>query len=149
MNSSHPSEFEVGVRQLAWDASEDSLFQLGPFGVLVGKRLDQLAIREARGLQIELDKPGFLSIVRPRLYSEFVPSAIEGQVTAWDGRFVAVSVNGTTRAVASTFDGPRGHRRFQTIVPESSLLDGRNRIQVFTVRQSKGKAILVSSNGVN
>ena len=144
--SSEPGEFEIRLQQLAWDAAEDGLFQLGPSRVLVGKRLDQLSVHQAPGLQIELDEPGFLSRTRRRVDPDFVPAAVEGRVSARDVHYVAVAVNGTLRALASTFDGPRGHRRFQAIVPESSLLDGTNRIQVFAVDQSKEEATLVSSN---
>ena len=142
--TSEPSEFEIRVRQLAWDAGEDGLFQPGPAGALVGKRLDQLTVRPTSGLHIELDEPSFLSRMRRRLDPDFIPAAVEGRISTRDMEYVAVAVNGTVRAVASTFDGPRGGRRFQAIVPESSLLEGKIRIQVFAVGQTNGDVILFS-----
>ena len=73
-----------------------------------------------------------------------IPAAVEGRISTRDVEYVAVAVNGTVRAVAFTFDGPRGGRRFQAIVPESSLLEGKNRIQVFAVGQTNGDVILFS-----
>lgn len=143
--TSEPSEFEVRIRQLAWNAGEDGLFQPEPFRALIGKRLDQLTVRPASGLQIELDKPGLLSRVRRRLDPDFIPAAVEGRVSTKYSEVLAVAVNGTVRAIAATFEGPRGARRFQAIVPESSLLEGTNRIQVFAVGQTNGHVTLFSS----
>ena len=142
---SGPTEFEIGLQQLAWDAGEDGLFQPGPFRVLIGKRLDQLTVRPTPDLQIELDKPGLLSRIRRRLDPDFIPAAVEGMVSSKYAEILAVAVNGTVQAVASTFDGPRGDRRFQAIVPESSLAEEPNRIQVFAVGQTNGGVILFSS----
>ena len=143
--TSEPSEFEIRVQQLAWDAGADGLFQPGPFRALIGKRLDQLTVRPTPGLQIELDKPSLLPSMRRRLDPDFIPAAVEGRVSTKYAEILAVAVNGTVRAVASTFDGPRGDRRFQAIVPESSLLEETNRIQVFAVGQTNGDVILFSS----
>ena len=143
--TSEPSEFEIRVQQLAWDAGEDSLFQPGPFRALIGKRLDQLTVRPTPGLQIELDKPSLLSRMRRRLDPDFIPAAVEGRVSSKYAEILAVAVNGTVRAVTSTFDGPRGDRRFQAIVPESSLLEETIRIQMFAVGQTNGDVILFSS----
>ena len=142
---SNPSEFEVNLQQLAWDANEDGLFQLGPSGILVGQRLDQLSVSQTPDLQIELDTPGLLSRMRRRLDPDFVPAAVEGRISAHDVRYVAVAVNGTIRAVAPTFDGRRGHRRFQAIVPESSVAEGTNLIQVFAVKETQGAVTLYAS----
>ena len=143
--ASEPSEFEIRLQQLAWDAGEDGLFQPAPFRALIGKRLDQLSIRPTPSLQIELDKPGLLSRIRRRLDPDFIPAAVEGMVSSKYAEILAVAVNGTVRAVASTFDGPRGDRRFQAIVPESSLVEETNRIQVFAVGLTNGHVILFSS----
>ncbi len=145
MAASKPSDFEIGLRERAWDAGEDGLFQPEPFRALIGKRLDQLTVRPAPDLRIELDKPGFLSRLRRRLDSDFIPAAVEGRVSTKYAEILAVAVNGTVRAVAATFEGRRGDRRFQAIVPESSLRDGPNRIQVFAVGQTNGHVTLFSS----
>lgn len=145
MAASNPTDFEIGLRERAWDAGEDGLFQPGPFRALIGKRLDQLTVRPTPDLRIELDKPGFLSSLRRRLDSDFIPAAVEGRVSTKYAEILAVAVNGTVRAVAAAFEGRRGERRFQAIVPESSLLEGTNRIQVFAVGQANGHVTLFSS----
>ncbi len=143
--TSEPGEFEIGLRQRAWDAGEDGLFRPMPFGALIGKRLDQLSVRPSPGLLIELDKRGLLSRMRRRLDPDFIPAAVEGRVSSKYTEVLAVAVNGTVRAVASSFVGPGGDRRFQVIVPESSLLKETNRIQVFAVGQTNGDVTLFSS----
>lgn len=145
MAASKPSDFEIGLRERAWDAGVDGLFQPEPFRALIGKRLDQLTVRSAPDLRIKLDKPGILSWLRRRLDSDFIPAAVEGRVSTKYAEILAVAVNGTVRAVAATFEGRRGERRFQAIVPESSLQDRTNRIQVFAVGQTNGRMTLFSS----
>lgn len=147
MKASKPSDFEVGLRRRAWDAGEDGLFQPEPFRDLIGKPLDQLAVRPSPGLRIELDKPGLLPSIRRRLDPDFVPAAVEGRVSTKYAEVLAVSVNGSVRAITFSFEGPRGDRRFQAIVPESSLLDETNRIRVFAVGQTNGDVTLFSPGG--
>ena len=140
-----PSEFEKGLRSLAWDAGRDGVFKMGRFDSLPGKPLDQLPLTERRGLRIELDQPRLYE--RVRLDADFIPAAIEGAVSAPDAEYVAIGINGTLRAVAPTFEGPDGQRRFQAIVPESSFVNGANRIRVFVVARTEGKVVLVSPPG--
>ena len=83
--------------------------------------------------------------MRRRLDPDFIPAAVEGRVSSKYAEVLAVAVNGTVRAVASSFVGPRGDRRFQVIVPESSLLKETNRVQVFAVGQTNGDVTLFSS----
>ena len=142
-NSMRTTEFLAGLRELAWEAGPDGLFKFGPSELLLGKQLNQLQVTERVGLSIELDHPDLYETVR--LDSDFIPAAIEGRVSAADAEYVAVAVNGTLRAVAPTFEGSSGRRRFQAIVPEHSFLDGANQIQVFAVAQSKGEVVLLSS----
>ena len=146
MEASKPSDFEIGLQERAWDAGEDGLFQPYPLRPLIGKRLDQLAVRPSPGLRIELDKPGLLPIIRRRLDPDFVPAAVEGRVSTKYAEVLAVAVNGSVQAIAFAFEGPRGGRRFQAIIPESSLLDETNHIQVFAVGQTNGHMTLFSSS---
>ncbi len=140
--SSGSSEFETGLRELAWDAGPDGVFKMGPADSLLGKPLDQLPVTERRGLRIELDQPRLYE--RVRLDADFIPAAIEGWVSATDAEYVAIGLNGTLRAVAATFEGPDGRRRFQAIAPEASFVNGANRIQMFVVARENGKVLLLS-----
>ena len=140
--SAGPSEFDRGLRSLAWDAGPDGLFRLGPADALLGKPLDQLPVIRTTGLRVELDRPGLYE--RVRLDSDFIPAAVEGWVSAADAKLVAVALNGTVRAVAFAFEGPDGRRRFQAIVPESSFLHGANQVRTFVVAQTKERVVLHS-----
>lgn len=137
-----PSEFEQSLRSLAWDAGSDGVFKMGPADSLIGKPADQLPVAMEMGLEIELDQPGLYDNVR--LGADFVPAAIEGWISDPAIKFVAIAVNGTLRAVAPTFEGPSGRRRFQAIVPVTSFLNGANRIQVFAVAQTNEEVVLLA-----
>ena len=137
-----PGEFVTGLRELAWNAGPDGFLKLGPAASLLGKPVDQLPVTMEMGLGIELDQPQLYDNVD--LDADFIPAAIEGQVSASDAKFVAVAVNGTLRTIAPTFDGRSGRRRFQAIVPEISFLNGANRIRVFAVAKTNGRVVLLS-----
>lgn len=137
-----PSQFAAGLRELAWNAGPDGFLKLGPSASLLGKSADQLPVTMEIGLEIDLDQPRFYDNVQ--LDAAFIPAAIEGRVSATDAKYVAVAVNGTLRAFAPTFEGSSGWRRFQAIVPETSFLNGANRIRVFAVAQTYGRLVLLS-----
>lgn len=139
------SESMKRIRRLAWNAGPDGLFQFGPAETLRGKQLDQLPVTHQSGLDIELDRPRLYE--RVDLDSDFIPAAIEGWISVADAEYVAVAVNGTLRAVAPIYEGPSGRRRFQAIVPETSFLNGANRIRVFVVAQTNEELVLLSPSG--
>ena len=139
-DSGHTTEFLAGLRELAWEAGPDGLFKFGPSESLLGKPLSQLQVTERDGLRIELDHPDLYETVR--LDSDFIPAAVEGWISVPDVEFVAVSVNGTLRTVAPTFDGPDGRRRFQALVPESAIRNGSNRVRTFAVAQTEEGVML-------
>ena len=139
-NSSGATEFLSGLREMAWDAGPDGLFKFGPSESLSGKRTNQLQVTGRGGLRIELDHPELYEAVR--LDSDFIPAAVEGWISAPDVEFVGVSVNGTLRTVAPTFDGLDGRRRFQALVPESAFRNGSNRVRTFAVAQTEAGVML-------
>ncbi len=139
-NSIRTAEFLAGLRELAWEAGPDGLFKFGPSESLLGKPLSQLQVTERGGLRIELDRPELYETVR--LDSDFIPAAVEGWISVRDVEFVAVSVNGTLRTVAPTFDGPDGRRSFQALVPESAFRNGFNRVRTFAVAQTEKGVML-------
>ena len=143
-DSMRTTEFLAGLRELAWEAGPDGLFNFGPSESLSGKLLNRIQVTERSGLRIELDHPELYETVR--LDSDFIPAAVEGWISVPDVEFVAVSVNGTLHTVAPTFDGLDGRRRFQALVPESAFGNGSNRVRTFAVVQTeKGVMLLTPS----
>jgi hypothetical protein len=66
--------------------------------------------------------------------SELLPTWIQGQVSGQTGdEDIAVAVNGRISAVTQTYD-QGGVTRFDAMVPDGSLHDGRNDVSVFVVR---------------
>ncbi len=132
--------FMARLQRLKWDRGRDGLFKFGPSELLLGKQLNQLQVTERSGLRIELDHPELYETVR--LDSDFIPAAVEGWISVPDVEFVAVSINGTLRTVAPTFDGIAGRRRFQALVPESAFQNGSNRVRTFAVAQTEEGVML-------
>lgn len=128
------------LRRLAWDAGPDGRFRFGPSDSLSGKRLDQLQVTERSGLRIELHRADLYESVR--LDGDFLPAAVEGWISDTGVEYVAVAVNGMLRAVAPTFEGPEGRRRFQAIVPENAFRDGSNQVRVFAVEEREAGVVL-------
>ena len=134
-------------RRLALFGSGDwsSLYtRIGPFRRLIGKSVPSLRRGSASALRGRILGARALASVRRR--SGLVPSEIVGDVRG--GRRgakhdVAVAVNGVIQAVGRTwYLRGRGGEHFALNVPESSLREGRNTVQVFQVDRRGGLHLL-------
>jgi hypothetical protein len=115
------------------------MYGIGPFKQLHGTPLDRWRKLPGNGTRARLDSPGGLRNVRLR--SGVLPVNLMGRITGRDsGKALdlAIAVNGTVAATAPTF-ATRGRRLFSVQIPEASLRDGGNRVQIFAV--SRGPAL--------
>lgn len=125
-------------RQLALFGSADGvpgLFGIGPNGALLGREVASLGARagEARA---ELEQEAALGAVD--LAAPVVPARLTGRIVG-EGparRDLAVGVNGRVVAVASSYPAV-GDERFSVLVPESSLRQGANDVELFWVRSPR------------
>jgi hypothetical protein len=120
---------ELGSRDWA------SLFTgVGPNRELIGTSVDSPS--SARASRATLSLTRFFRNVRRR--SGMVPAQVAGRIHGSGGageRDIAVAVNGRIEAVGRTFH-LRGEavESYAVMVPEDSLREGRNRIEVLEVR---------------
>jgi hypothetical protein len=125
--------------------SLDRVYRIGPHQELVGREISSLTVLPARNTRVEVDGRTLLDSVDRA--SGFVPSFLEGRLLPPGPRTdLAVALNGRVAAVTTTFD-QRGETRFSALVPEESLRNGRNTVEVFAVEQTGGSLRLVRLRG--
>lgn len=126
-------------------ATPDGLYRIGPYAGLVGR---PLAVVEARAgepsVKLVLDSPHLWAAVDPD--GPFVPARLTGRVVTAEPRVapldLAVSVNGSVRAVTRTLP-PRGRvAPFAAMLPEHAFRRGENVVEVFLVTGSKERPVL-------
>jgi hypothetical protein len=124
-----------------------ALYQIGRFGSLVGKRVEQLPSASPAAFTSRLDEPDRWTHVDPRAAE--IPVYVSGKVKTREPVAVVVSVNGvvggwseTFKELARGFFGERNRRDFFTVIPPQLLKSGRNQIQVFVVRADGGSVSL-------
>ena len=117
---------------------------IGPNRQLVGRAVSDLAPRGLGSLRARLVAARAYASVRRA--SGTVPSHVSGSISGGrrgSRRHIAVAVNGRIEAVGSSFR-LRGHRSeyFAVMVPEDTLADGRNTIEVFEVTRGRALRLL-------
>jgi Sulfatase len=128
---------ELGSRD--WD----SLFTgHGPRRELIGREVGR--IRSAGGTRATLSLAR--SFTRVRRSSGVVPCQVAGRIHGTDGRRerpIAVAVNGRIAAVGRSFH-LRGEQveSYSVMVPEDSMREGRNRVEVLEVADDGALALL-------
>ncbi len=123
----------------------EGLYTVGPHPSLLGRALEELPHSTGQGPRAALDGEAFLQNVD--LESDFVLSNISGSlpdVTApTEPVHIAVAVNGIVRATTRTVVR-WGRVEFAAPVPESALLAGANRVDLFEILDVAGTPTLRS-----
>jgi Sulfatase len=122
---------------------------IGPHRELVGRAVGTLGSRSAGGAHVQLDGETLFADVRKA--SAFVPARVTGGVEGGSlapGSAVAISVNGRVAATTRVFTVD-GRSRFAVLVPERSLDEGRNSVEVFSISSSPGGVRLVRLGGTS
>lgn len=114
------------------------VYRVGPHTELLGKNVEDFPVRAASGVKVRVDGRPLLDAVDRS--SAFLPTFLEGRLIGGSGRSaLAIGVNGRIAAVTYSFrEGNK--RRFSALMPEETLREGRNTIEVFVVRGS-GQAL--------
>ncbi len=125
-------------RQLALFGSGDrapGLYGIGPYPALLGRRVD--SFRAGTGdVRAELEQAAALAAVN--VAAAEIPARLTGRIVG-EGpprRDLAFAINGRVAAVASSYSA-LGEERFSVLVPESSLRQGANEVEVFWVRSAR------------
>ncbi|HET8821737.1 MAG TPA: sulfatase-like hydrolase/transferase [Thermoleophilaceae bacterium] len=121
------------LRQLGFGDWPSLFTGIGPNRDLIGTSVD--SVRTARSARATLSLTRFFRSVRRT--SGMVPTQVAGRIHASDGareRDIAVAVNGRIAAVGRSFH-LRGEdvESYSVMVPEESLKEGRNRIEILEV----------------
>jgi hypothetical protein len=138
------------VRLFGSGSDVSPLFSVGFRRDLIGRRVTELPVDDASSFRLTLDDPSAFTRVDPD--RDLLPAEIEGRVETLAGvageRDVAVSVNGTVRAIAKTFRLTEdGGWRFSTVVPADAFRPGRNEVEAFLIGESGGRVRLSRGGG--
>jgi len=110
------------------------LYRVGPHQELLGRLVSRLSSYPSRSSSVQLSNENLLRTVDTR--SGLLPTWIQGQVSGpLDSQDLAIAVNGRVAAVTQAF-AVGGTTKFDAMVPEGSLHDGRNDVSVFAVQPS-------------
>lgn len=110
----------------------DRFYRIGPNQQLLGQPARSAGSSQAKATLVE---PGAYADVDPR--GTTIPTWVTGRVAGGGGppKDIAVSVNGTVRAVGNTFKLATGPGELMgVLVPETSFTKGRNQVEVFEVQ---------------
>ena len=110
-----------------------SIYRIGPNLDVLGRTISSLSVEPSQSLRVHLDGSELLRIVDRD--TDLLPTRIQGTITGTGGQDVqlAIGVNGVIAAVTQTSQ-LEGQTYFSASVPEDTLHDGRNDVQVLVVR---------------
>jgi hypothetical protein len=134
-----PASRFAGLRQAAIDRRinlfgdgpiGERFFRIGPDQQLLGQPARSTGNSQSK---VSLVEPADYAGVDPE--GTTVPIWITGRVTGGQKKDIAVSVNGTVRAVGNTFTlATGGGQLMGVLVPETSFKKGKNDVEVFEVQ---------------
>jgi hypothetical protein len=132
----------VRAKAAAFGEGRDSLYRIGTNTQLLGTDIGGAA-RRSTSVAVGIDNLEELAAVR--LGSGYLPVRISGRVTS--GRVsseteLAIAVNGRIAALTRVFDD-NGAQRFRALVPDSTLRNGSNRVDVFAIGSDVSREGLV------
>src|SRR5215213_203251 len=114
------------------------LYRVGPRAELVGRRVSDLRLRDARGVTSELARAELFRNARGGVSPAHVVGTLHG---VGAGRDVAVAVNGRIGAMGRTFSF-RGATRFEALAPDRAFRAGQNAVATYIVSKAGGPIVL-------
>ncbi len=124
------------------------LYKFGPNGELVGRNLYEQDIVKSREFKVKLHGTHRLNDID--IGQPTFPAAISGFILNNNDdkadRDVAIAVNGVILATTKTFmHGTQ--ERFATLIPETALRKGANRVEAFVVRKTEENGFQLLGSG--
>ena len=126
------------------------LFRIGSHRELIGRLASGLSVRPSHSAAVSLENQSLLSTVDT--HSDLLPTWIQGDLTGVGPTAdLAVAVDGRIAAVTQSFSAG-GKSKFDAMVPEGSLHDGRNDVSVYLVtenglEQLRGSSVVTTLKG--
>jgi hypothetical protein len=137
---------ETVMRKLAWfgKTGPERLFELGPYGDLVGRRLESFPPPGPQMVKGRINNPKIFQQLS--LGARVIPGEIVGVVEQQPGvelPWIVIAVNGVIRAVTRTYerDINRKEALWAAVVSESSFKAGRNNVELFTLNVGSSEQI--------
>jgi hypothetical protein len=125
------------IRLFGDRGDQPGLFGIGPHPELIGRTVGSLP---PAPVSADIDDASAYSSVRLR--SDFLPAQLTGTIHGGDGsgaRDLAVALNGRIVAVGESFVlAGDDAERFSVILPEGSLREGSNRVELLSVTNEGG-----------
>jgi hypothetical protein len=119
------------------------LYRIGPNRELLGRLVSTLSVQPSHSASVSLENQSLLQTVDTR--SDLLPTWIQGDLTGvGPNEDLAVAVNGRIAAVTQSFSAG-GSSKFDAMVPEGSLHDGRNDVSVYLVQDGRLEELRGSS----
>ena len=124
----------------------DSVYAVGGFGKLLGKRPADYLADSSNQLTFSLDYPGLID--RVDASTGLIPGRITGQVSGLadtgDLPYVALGVNGVLLSTAKLYHDGNSGMKFSAMVPENAFQEQGNRISLYLVRDAQdGRVTMV------
>jgi hypothetical protein len=147
-NVNHPYLDDLGLkRKLRLFGSgltkPRGLYQIGVHQGLIGRQIEDMGYDNDGELSVSIDQGKHLASVD--LSDSYVPAYISGDIVDEDGQHeatpLAIEVNGTISAVTTSYVTKEGHQ-FSVIIPESSLRQGNNLVNIYSISETNGSPIL-------
>ena len=112
--------------------TSSSLYRIGPNQDLLGRSVSSLSVEPSANLRVHLDGAELLRIVDRD--TDLLPTRMQGEISGTHGQDVelAIVVNGRIAAVTRT-NQLEGQTYFSAMVPEETLQNGQNDVQVLVV----------------
>ncbi len=115
-------------------AFDDAFFGLGPFGGLVGEPLSGVSLGPPVEASAVVDELGSALLRDFPRKSPSVPSPLVGTVEGLDaGTQLALVLNGTVEAVATTYQHLESPVRFSFLTRDGAFQSGENEATVYVV----------------
>ncbi len=130
----------------------DGLYQIGRWADLIGRRvsdLDVVTVAPTGESMAEIELTHAMAYEQVDPGGSFIPAQVEGRVHFAQERDVAmelaVALNGTVEAVTQTFDHADARAGFTAMVRDQAFIPGRNRVEIFEIRDRRRSAMLVAT----
>ena len=126
------------------------LYRIGAHRELIGRLVSSLSVQPSHSAGVALENQSLLSTVDT--HSDLLPAWIQGDLTGvGPNADLAVAVDGRIAAVTQSFSAG-GKAKFDAMVPEGSLHDGRNDVSVYLVtenglEQLRGSSVVTTLKG--
>ena len=122
---------------------DDDFFGLGPFGGLVGEPVEGVSLGPPVEASAVVDELGSALLRDFPRKSPSVPSPLVGTIQGLDpGTQIALALNGTVEAVATTYQHLESPVRFSFLTRDGAFQPGENEATVYVVSGTPGAPLL-------